>query len=76
MLVLREVFKCPYDENAEAVGKSPAAVRHVAHRAPDHVAARRPQMPVSTTEQRPCNASSIRAGIWSDMAKVGPSRSL
>lgn len=42
----------PYDEIAEAVGKSPAAVRQIAHRARDHVAARRPRMPVSTAEQR------------------------
>jgi RNA polymerase sigma-70 factor (ECF subfamily) len=52
VFVLREVFDTPYDEIAEAVGKSPAAVRQIAHRARDHVAARRPRMPVSTTEQR------------------------
>ena len=51
VFVLREVFDTPYDEIAEAVGKSPAAVRQIAHRARDHVAARRPRMPVSTTEQ-------------------------
>ena len=34
----------PYDEIAEAVGKSPAAVRQIAHRAREHVAARRPRM--------------------------------
>jgi RNA polymerase sigma-70 factor (ECF subfamily) len=52
VFVLREVFDIPYDEIAEAVGKSPAAVRQIAHRARDHVAARRPRMPVSTTEQQ------------------------
>ena len=52
VFVLREVFEIPYDEIAEAVGKSPAAVRQIAHRARDHVAARRPRMPVSTTEQQ------------------------
>jgi RNA polymerase sigma-70 factor (ECF subfamily) len=52
VFVLREVFETPYDEIAEAVGKSPAAVRQIAHRARDHVAARRPRMPVSTTEQQ------------------------
>jgi RNA polymerase sigma-70 factor (TIGR02957 family) len=51
VFVLREVFETPYDEIAEAVGKSPAAVRQIAHRARDHVAARRPRMPVSTSEQ-------------------------
>jgi RNA polymerase sigma-70 factor (ECF subfamily) len=52
VFVLREVFDTPYDEIAEAVGKSPAAVRQIAHRARHHVAARRPRMPVSTTEQQ------------------------
>ena len=52
VFVLREVFDIPYDEIAEAVGKSPAAVRQIAHRARDHVAARRPRMLVSTTEQQ------------------------
>ena len=52
VFVLREVFETPYDEIAEAIGKSPAAVRQIAHRARDHVAARRPRMPVSTTEQQ------------------------
>lgn len=52
VFVLREVFETPYDEIADAVGKSPAAVRQIAHRARHHVAARRPRMPVSTTEQQ------------------------
>jgi len=51
VFVLREVFDTPYDEIAEAVGKSPAAVRQIAHRARDHVAARRPRMEVSRAEQ-------------------------
>ena len=40
VFVLREVFDLAYDEIAEAVGKSPAAVRQIAHRARAHVAAR------------------------------------
>jgi RNA polymerase sigma-70 factor, ECF subfamily len=52
VFVLRDVFEIPYDEIAEAVGKSSAAVRQIAHRARDHVAARRPRMPVSTIEQQ------------------------
>ena len=39
VFVLREVFDVPYDEIAEAVGKTPAAVRQIAHRARAHVAA-------------------------------------
>jgi RNA polymerase sigma-70 factor, ECF subfamily len=52
VFVLREVFETPYEEIAEAIGKSSAAVRQIAHRARGHVAARRPRMPVSTTEQQ------------------------
>ena len=46
VFVLREVFDTPYDEIAEAVGKSAAAVRQIAHRAREHVAARRPRVSV------------------------------
>lgn len=52
VFVLREVFDTPYDEIAEAVGKSPAAVRQIAHRAKEHVAARRPRMEVKRDEQQ------------------------
>jgi RNA polymerase sigma-70 factor (TIGR02957 family) len=52
VFVLREVFDTPYGEIAEAVGKSASAVRQIAHRARQHVAARRPRVPVSTTEQQ------------------------
>src|SRR2546430_1727199 len=52
VFVLREVFDVPYDEIADAVGKSPAAVRQIAHRARRHVADRRPRMRVSHTEQQ------------------------
>jgi RNA polymerase sigma-70 factor (ECF subfamily) len=51
VFVLREVFDMPYDEIAESVGKSSAAVRQIAHRARRHVSARRPRAPVSRTEQ-------------------------
>ena len=52
VFVLREVFGLEYDEIAEAVDKSPAAVRQIAHRARAHVAARRPRGVVSPTETR------------------------
>lgn len=41
VFVLREVFDFGYPEISEAVGKSPAAVRQIAHRARNHVQARR-----------------------------------
>jgi len=52
VFVLREVFDLAYDEIAEAVGKSPAAVRQIAHRARAHVAARRPREVVSPAQTR------------------------
>jgi len=52
VFVLREVFDLPYDEIAEAVGKSPAAVRQIARRARAHVAARRPRGAVSPAGAR------------------------
>ncbi len=52
VFVLREVFDTPYDEIAEAVGKSSATVRQIALRARNHVAARRPRVAVDRTEQR------------------------
>ncbi|HXA31693.1 MAG TPA: RNA polymerase sigma-70 factor [Acidimicrobiales bacterium] len=52
VFVLREVFETPYEEIAEVVGKTPAAVRQIAHRARDHVAARQPRMHVDRAEQQ------------------------
>ncbi|GAB2632902.1 RNA polymerase sigma-70 factor [Kribbella swartbergensis] len=52
VFVLREVFALEYDEIAEAVDKSQDAVRQIAHRARNHVAARRPRGVVSTAQSR------------------------
>ncbi|WP_328992634.1 RNA polymerase sigma-70 factor [Kribbella sp. NBC_01245] len=52
VFVLREVFDLGYDEIAEAVEKTPAAVRQIAHRARAHVADRRPRGVVSPAETR------------------------
>jgi RNA polymerase sigma-70 factor (TIGR02957 family) len=52
VFLLREVFETPYHEIAEVVGKTPAAVRQIAHRAREHVAARRPRMQVDRAQQQ------------------------
>ncbi|NIJ11096.1 RNA polymerase sigma-70 factor (ECF subfamily) [Saccharomonospora amisosensis] len=52
VFVLREVFAFDYGEIAEAVDKSPAAVRQIAHRAREHVAARRPRGVASPEDVR------------------------
>ncbi len=51
VFVLHEVFEAPYDEIAEVVDKTPASVRQIAHRAREHVAARRPRMQVDRAQQ-------------------------
>ena len=51
VFVLHEVFETPYDEVAVTVRKTPAAVRQIAHRAREHVAARRPRMQVDRAQQ-------------------------
>jgi RNA polymerase sigma-70 factor (ECF subfamily) len=52
VFVLREVFDLPYGDIAAAVDKTPAAVRQIAHRAREHVAARRPRIQVDRAEQQ------------------------
>ncbi|MET9021572.1 RNA polymerase sigma-70 factor [Actinopolymorpha sp. NPDC004070] len=52
VFVLREVFDVEYDQIAEAVDKTPVAVRQIAHRARAHVAARRPRESVSAAQAR------------------------
>jgi len=67
VFVLREVFDVGYDEIADAVGKSPAAVRQIAHRARDHVAARRPRGAVSAAEARDALDAFKRAAETGDL---------
>ena len=52
VFVLREVFDLPYDEIADAVDKSPAAVRQIAHRARSHVESRRPREVVDNEQRK------------------------
>jgi RNA polymerase sigma-70 factor (TIGR02957 family) len=61
VFVLREAFDISYDEIAAAVGKSPATVRQIAHRARQHVDARRPRQEVSPSETRAALESFQRA---------------
>jgi RNA polymerase sigma-70 factor (ECF subfamily) len=67
VFVLREVFDVGYDEIAAAVGKSPAAVRQIAHRARRHVDARRPREVVSARETRAVLESFQRALAGQDL---------
>ncbi|SCL15269.1 RNA polymerase sigma-70 factor, ECF subfamily [Micromonospora rhizosphaerae] len=70
VFVLREVFDVDYDEIAEAVDKSPAAVRQIAHRARAHVAARRPRGVVSPAEARDALEAFQRAVETGDLQRL------
>ncbi|MFI6928613.1 RNA polymerase sigma-70 factor [Nonomuraea spiralis] len=61
VFVLREVFDVSYEEIAAAVGKTPATVRQIAHRARRHVDARRPREVVSPSMARAAVESFRRA---------------
>ena len=67
VFVLREAFDVGYDEIAAAVDKSPAAVRQIAHRARQHVDARRPREVVSPSETRAALESFQRALASGDL---------
>ena len=73
VFVLREVFDMPYGEIAEAMGKSAAAVRQMAWRAREHVAARRPRVKVNRSEQEAVVErflSAVRTGQIRDLMDI------
>src|SRR5262249_31935338 len=61
VFVLRDVFDVGYDEIAEAVEETPAAVRQIAHRARPQGAPRGPRGSVSPAEPRDAIAAFQRA---------------
>lgn len=71
VFVLREVFGFDYDEIAAAVGKSAAAARQVAHRARNHVQARRPRYaPIDPEESARVTAEFMTAAAGGDITTV------
>ncbi len=70
VFVLREVFDLPYEEIADAVDKTPSAVRQIAHRARAHVAARRPRGPVSPAATRDALEAFRRAVETGDLQQL------
>jgi RNA polymerase sigma-70 factor (ECF subfamily) len=77
VFVLREVFGFDYDEIAGAVGKSVAAVRQVAHRAREHVHARRKRFdPIDPEQSRRITEQFLAASASGDvdglMAMLAP----
>ncbi|MEU7834880.1 MULTISPECIES: RNA polymerase sigma-70 factor [unclassified Nonomuraea] len=67
VFVLREVFDVSYDEIATTVSKTPAAVRQIAHRARQHVQARRPREAISPSQAQAALESLRRALETSDL---------
>jgi RNA polymerase sigma-70 factor, ECF subfamily len=68
VFVLREVFGFDYDEIASAVDKSVAAVRQMAHRAREHVHARRKRFePVDTAHTAQITEQFMTAAATGDM---------
>jgi RNA polymerase sigma-70 factor (ECF subfamily) len=68
VFVLREVFAFDYDEIAGAVGKSVAAVRQIAHRAREHVHARRKRFePVDSAQATKITEQFLAAATTGDV---------
>jgi RNA polymerase sigma-70 factor (ECF subfamily) len=65
--VLREVLDLDVGEVAEATGRSEAAVRQLAHRAKEHVAARRRRFPAAPDAQRSLTAAFLGALAHGDV---------
>src|SRR6476659_7621475 len=70
VFLLRDVFALEYDEIAEAVDKTPAAVRQIAHRARSHVTARRPRGVVSAAETKDALGAFQRAIETGDLQSL------
>jgi RNA polymerase sigma-70 factor, ECF subfamily len=69
VFVLREVFGFDYDEIADAVGKSASTVRQVAHRAREHVRARRKRFePADPSRTAQITERFLTAAATGDMA--------
>jgi RNA polymerase sigma-70 factor (ECF subfamily) len=68
VFVLREVFGFSHDEIAAAVGKSTAAVRQMAHRAREHVHARRRRFePVDVAQSEQITTQFLTAAATGDL---------
>ena len=68
VFVLREVFGFSYAEIGAALGRSDAAVRQLAHRAREHVQARRPRFDVDWDQQRAVTERFLAAAAGGDLA--------
>ncbi|MGY1753161.1 RNA polymerase sigma-70 factor [Blastococcus sp. SYSU D01042] len=70
VFVLREVFGLPVAEVARALGRGEAAVRQMAHRAREHVQARRPRFDADRQAQREITERFLAAAAGGDLAAL------
>ena len=70
VFVLHEAFAYPYTEIADILDRSPAAVRQLAHRAREHVAARRPRFAPDPGLRRDATERFLRASVQGDLAAL------
>jgi RNA polymerase sigma-70 factor (TIGR02957 family) len=70
VFVLRDVFDFSYAEIAGAVDRSEAAARQLAHRAREHVQARRPRFDVNRGQQRAVTERFLAAAAGGDIEEL------
>lgn len=67
VFVLHEVFGYPHTEIADMLGRSPSAVRQLAHRAREHVHARRPRFHVDAQLRQQVTERFLTAALGGDL---------
>jgi RNA polymerase sigma-70 factor, ECF subfamily len=70
VFVLHEAFAFPYADIADMLERSPAAVRQLAHRAREHVQARRPRFEADARKRRDATERFLRASADGDLAAL------
>ncbi|WP_029433393.1 RNA polymerase sigma factor SigJ [Blastococcus sp. URHD0036] len=70
VFVLREVFGLPSAEVAAVLGRTEPAIRQLAHRAREHVAARRPRFDTDATAQREVTERFLAAAVGGDVEEL------
>ncbi|WP_317452737.1 RNA polymerase sigma factor SigJ [Streptomyces sp. CBMA29] len=70
VFVLHEVFGYAHTEIAEILGRSPSAIRQLAHRAREHVQARRPRYQADPHLQQQVTERFVAAALGGDIAEL------
>jgi RNA polymerase sigma-70 factor (ECF subfamily) len=70
VFVLHEAFGYPYADIGEILGRSPATVRQLAHRAREHVQARRPRFETDAAKRRAATERFLQASVGGDLSEL------